>query len=155
VHRKEDRTHCSNCRGISLLDTAYTIFAILPYNRLSKIIEPENGNYQMGFRPDRSTIDNIFIVRQVYEKCHEHNIDLHNTFIDFSHAFDTFDRDAIYNSLIKHNAPDKLIKLTKLSLHRTKTKVTANNSCCEWFESKTAVRQGDSLSAILFSVVLG
>jgi len=39
--------------------------------RLSKIIEPEIGNYQMGFRPKRSTIDNIFIFRQIYEKCHE------------------------------------------------------------------------------------
>jgi len=60
----------------------------------------------MGFRPNRSTIDNIFIVRQTYEKCYEYNIDLHNTFIDFSQAFDTVHRDAIYNSLIKHNVPD-------------------------------------------------
>jgi len=43
----------------------------------------------MGFRPNRSTIDNIFIVRQIYEKFHEHNIYVHNIFMDFSQAFDT------------------------------------------------------------------
>jgi len=57
----------------------------------------------MGFGTNRSIRDNIFIVRQIYEKCYEYNIDLHNIFIDFSQAFDTVHRDAIYNSLIKHN----------------------------------------------------
>ena len=59
----------------------------------------------MGFRPHRSTIDTIFIVRQIYEKCYEYNIDLHNKFIDFSQAFGTVHRDAIYNILIKYNFP--------------------------------------------------
>ena len=67
----------------------------------------------MGFRPNRSTIDNTLIVRQIYEKCCENNIDLHNIFIDFSQAFDIVHRYAIYNSLINHNDPDKLIKLIK------------------------------------------
>jgi hypothetical protein len=108
----------------------------------------------MGFRPNRSTIDNIFIVRQIYEKCHEYNIDLHNIFIDFSQAFDTVNRDVIYNSLIKHNIPDKLVKLINLTMQQTKMKVRVNNSYSEWYEMKTGVRQGDPLSTLLFSVML-
>ena len=68
----------------------------------------------MGFRPNRSTIDNTFIVRQIYEKCHEYSIGLPNIFIDFLQAFGTVSRDVIFNSLIKHNVPDKLIKLINL-----------------------------------------
>ena len=60
----------------------------------------------MGFRHNSSTIDNIIIVRQIYENFYEYNIDLHNIFIDFSQAFDTVNRDVLYNSLIKHNVPD-------------------------------------------------
>ena len=71
VYKKWDRKQCNDYRGISLLNITHKIFAILLCNRLSKIIEPEIGNYQMGLRPNRSTIDNIFIVRQIYEKCHE------------------------------------------------------------------------------------
>jgi len=108
----------------------------------------------MGFRPNRSTIDNIFIVRQIYEKCYEYNIDLYNIFIDFSQAFDTVNRDVIYSSLTKYNVPDKLLKLIKLTMQRTKMKVKVNNSHSEWFETKTGVRQGDPLSALPFSVVL-
>jgi hypothetical protein len=39
-------------------------------------------------------------------------------------------------------------------MQRTKIKVKINNSYSEWFETKTGVRQGDPLSALLFSVVL-
>ena len=90
-------------------------------------------------------IDNTFMVRQICEKCHEYNIDLHNIFIGFSQAFDTVNRDVIYNSLSKHNVPDKLIKLIKLTMQQTKMKVKVNNSYSEWFETKTGVRQGDPL----------
>ena len=93
-------------------------------------------------------------MRQIYEKCHKYNIDLHNIFIDFSQAFDTVNRDVMHNSLIKHNVPDKLINLIKLTMQRTKLKVKVNNSYSECFETKTGVRQGDPLSALLFSVVL-
>jgi hypothetical protein len=54
----------------------------------------------MGFRPNKSTADNIFIVRKIYEKCYKYSIDLHNIFIDLSYAFDTVNIDVIPNSLI-------------------------------------------------------
>jgi hypothetical protein len=107
-----------------------------------------------GFRPNRPTADNLFIVRQIHEKCHEYNSDLHNIFIDFSYAFDPGNRDVIHNSLINNNVPDKLIKLTKLTTQQTKMKMKINNSYTEWFERKTGDTQGDPLSALLFSVVL-
>jgi len=154
IYIKGLRNQCNNYRGISLLNITYKIFAVLLYNRLSMIIEPEIGNYQIGFRPNRSTIDNIFIVRQIYEKFHEYNIDLHNIFIDSSQVFVTVTRDVTYNSLTKYNVSDKLIKLIKLAMQGTKMKVKVNNSYSEWFETKTGVRAGDLLSALLFSVLL-
>jgi hypothetical protein len=90
----------------------------------------------------------------MYEKCYEYNIDLHNIFIDFSYAFDTVNRNVIYNSLIKYKVPYKLIKLIKLTLQQTKMKMKINNSYMVWFKTKTGVRQGDPLSTLLFSVVL-
>jgi len=92
IYKKGYRKQCNTYRGISLLNITYKIFAILLYNRLSKTIEPEIGNYQIGFGPNRSTTDNTFIVRQIYEKCHEYNIDLHNIFMDFSQVFDIVNR---------------------------------------------------------------
>jgi len=39
-------------------------------------------------------------------------------------------------------------------MQRTRMTAKVNNSDSEWFETKTGVKQGDPLSALLFSVVL-
>jgi sorting nexin-29 len=74
IYKIGDRLDCKNYRPITLLNTAYKILAILLNKRLIQIIENKLGDFQMGFRKNRSTIDNIFIVRQIFEKCHEYNI---------------------------------------------------------------------------------
>jgi hypothetical protein len=78
IFKKGDRKECNNYGPITLLNVVYTIFAVLLYNRINAIVEHQLGEYQMGFRPNRSTIDNIYVIRQIYEKCHEYIIDLHN-----------------------------------------------------------------------------
>ena len=55
INKKGDRKQYNNYRGISLVNITYKIFAILLYNCLSKIVEPAIGNYQTGFRTNRST----------------------------------------------------------------------------------------------------
>jgi hypothetical protein len=99
ILKKGDHTLCNNYRGITLLNVTYKVFAILLCNRLLEIVEKQLGDFQMGFRPGRSTIDNIHIVRQIFEKCYEYNINLHNLFIDFSQALDAVNRDKYLNIL--------------------------------------------------------
>ena len=70
IYKKGDRMHCKNYRSIMLLNVAYKIFATTLCKKLTKIMVGKLGEYEMGFRPDRSTIDNIFILRQIYEKFH-------------------------------------------------------------------------------------
>jgi len=62
IYKRGDRLNFNSYRPIMLLNTVYKIYAIFLNKRLSEIIENKLGDYQMGFRSNRSTIDNIFIV---------------------------------------------------------------------------------------------
>jgi hypothetical protein len=84
IYKKGDRKICSNYRPITLLNVAYKIFTVLINNKLSSIVERKLNDCQMVVRPTRSTLDNIFIVTQIIEKCHEFNIELHNVFIHYT-----------------------------------------------------------------------
>jgi hypothetical protein len=103
---------------------------------------------------NRSTIDNIFLVRQIFEKCYEYNMELHNIFIDCTQAFDSVNRNKIIECLTEYEVPKKLIKLIELTLINTIAKVKIGSQLTNEFSIVSGVKQGDPLSATLFSIVL-
>ena len=88
------------------------------------------------------------------EKCYEPNIDIHNIFIDCTHAFDSVKRNKIIECLFQYHIPVKLIRLIKLISEKTRAKVKVNNKFTEEFQVEYGVKQGDPLSATLFSMVI-
>jgi hypothetical protein len=145
---------CKNYRAITLLNVVYKVFSSYLYNKLSEIVENKISENQTGFRPNSSTIDNIHIVRQIYEKSHEYNIELHNLFIDYTQAFDTVYRTAVIKSLKQFRIPTKLQNLITLTLQNTTAQVRVNNDLTEAIDINTGVRQGEPLSALLFTIVI-
>ena len=61
IYKKGEKSECSNYRGNSLLNTAYKILATVMKNRLTTYADLLSQE-QNGFRRNRSTIDNIFIM---------------------------------------------------------------------------------------------
>ena len=56
-------------------------------------------------RQERSTVDQIFTLRQILEKCSEHGKDTHHLFIDFKAAYDNIDRRRLYPAMEELNIP--------------------------------------------------
>jgi hypothetical protein len=123
IFKKGDCRDCGNYRGITLFNITYKIFTCLIYNRLVKYSELTLGEYQAGFRPHRSTIDQIYTVRQILEKCYEFGIELHNIFIDFKQAFDKVNRPKMCESLKLLKIPTKLIGMVKTTLRNSRAVV--------------------------------
>jgi len=59
IHKKGDKTDCSNYRDISLLPTTYKILSNIFLSRLTPYAEKIIGDHQRGFRRNRSTTDHI------------------------------------------------------------------------------------------------
>jgi hypothetical protein len=68
IHKKGDKTDCSNYRGISLLSTSYKILSNLLLARLTSYADEIIGGYQCGFRRNRSTTYQLFYISQILEK---------------------------------------------------------------------------------------
>jgi hypothetical protein len=96
------------------------------------------------------------MTRQIMEKCYEYDVDIHNIFIEYMHAFDSIKRNKILDSLTQNKIPSKLIRLIKLTLENTtvKVKVKVNNAYTMEFRVESGVKQGDLLSSTLFSLVI-
>ena len=96
IFKKGSRKECGNYRGISLLSTAGKILARIILNRIEEkmctLILPET---QCGFRRNRSTIDMVFSLRKIQDKCTEQNMELYAVFIDFNKAFATVSRERL------------------------------------------------------------
>jgi len=113
----------SNYRGVNLLSTAFKILSYISFARISAFAENIIGNYQCGFRKNRSTTNQIFTPRQILEKTKEFGIDTHHLFIDFKSAYDTIKRDQLYIAMNEFNIPNKLINLTRMAMENTQSQV--------------------------------
>lgn len=60
--------------------------------KLEAIVEPQIGEYQVGFRKGRGTTDQIFIMKEVLTTCYEYKIPAVVLFLDFKKAYDSVKR---------------------------------------------------------------
>jgi len=73
----------NNYKGISLLDTSYKVLSNVLLNKLKPYGEEIVGEYQRGFRRGKSTMGQIYVVKQVMEKYYEYNQELFMFSIDY------------------------------------------------------------------------
>lgn len=100
IHKKGNKLVCENYRSISLLSTAYKALTAIIKDKLENYAENIIGEYQAGFRPGKSTTDQLFTVRQVYESFWEFGIDVYQLFVDFKQAYDCIDRNKMYTIML-------------------------------------------------------
>jgi hypothetical protein len=154
IHKKGDKTDCSNYRGISLLSASYKILSNILLTRLTPYAGEITGDHQCGFWRNRSTTDQILYIWQVLEKKWEYNGTVHQLFIDFKKAYDSVRREVLYNILIEFRIPRKLDGLIKMCLNETYSAVRTGKYQSDKFPIQNGLKQGDVLSPLLFNFAL-
>ena len=154
LHKKDDRAACKNYRGLCLLNIGYKIFSILLCGKLLPHYETIIGDYQAGFMPSKSTIDNIFLLRQINEKYREYARTSWHIFIDYTQAYDSIHRDSLWSILREFNIPEKIIRMIRLCYNNSKGMVRVGGELTDVFQVETGLRQGCPLSCMLFNIAL-
>jgi hypothetical protein len=75
-------------------------------------------------------------------------------FIEFKKAYDSVRREVLYNILIGYGVPMKLVKLIKMCLNETYSKVSIGKHLSDSFPIQNGLKQGDALSPLLFNFAL-
>ena len=150
---KGEKSDCSNYRGITLLSIAGKVLARVLLNRLVPTITEEIlPESQCGFRANRGTIDMVFVLCQLQEKCREQNMGLYATFIDLTKAFDTVSRTGLWLILERLGCPPKFLQMV-IQLHENQCgQVRLNGDLSEPFPISNGVKQGCVLAPTLFSI---
>jgi hypothetical protein len=129
-------------------------FTSILKNKLEPYAEKVTGEYQLGFRPGQSTIDQISTVQQMLEKCWEYNISVYLALINFRQAYDSVRREEIYEVLQYFPIPSTLIRLIKAIMHNTVAKVQVQTEITVLFEVRNGLKPGDGLAPLLLTVIM-
>ena len=152
--RKGSKSICSNYRGITLLSVPGKLFAMTLLDRCTSILRRKRRVQQAGFMPGRSTVEQIFTMRQLIEKTKEFRRKAYVAFVDFKAAFDSVDRNSLWLILRSTGLPDKYCKLFEKLYEETVGCVQVNGKRSTTFGIKTGVRQGCAAAPELFNCVI-
>jgi hypothetical protein len=152
IFKKGERINPENDRGINLLNTHLKLTTAVIAEKLVKIVHLEDE--QQGFRRGRSCTDAIFVVRLLAEKAMEFNRPAFFCCIDIEKAFDKIRLKHVLSILENQSTPTGIINIIR--------DVYTNNYAMIKIESKLegkipvnqGIQQGDSLSPLLFSIVM-
>ena len=129
------------------------------FNRLllNRIYEEVNQKliwtYQAGFRRDMSCAEQIHILRRITEGFHQKQLPMIVTFVDFSKAFDSVRRNAMWAILAHYGIPSKVINAIKALYVNSTSCVKVDGQRTSHFPVGNGVLQGDTLAPFLFVIV--
>ncbi|KAJ4430268.1 hypothetical protein ANN_22480 [Periplaneta americana] len=79
---------------------------------------------------------------------------IHQLFIDFKKTYDSVKREVLYDILIEFGIPKKLVRLIKMCLSETYSRVRIGQFLSDVFPIHCGLKQGDALSPLLFNFAL-
>ena len=155
IFKKGDNTNIENYRPISILSHLYKLLTKIITNRITNKLDFYQPVEQAGFRKQYSTIDHLHTVRTLIEKCTEYNVPLHLAFVDFQKAFDSVETWAVIESLENARIDSRYTNIIKNIYENATIQIKLDDKTkTNTIKLKRGVRQGDTISPKLFTLVL-
>lgn len=153
IYKRGDKGAVKSYRGVTLMVTAYKIYAGILDELLKVEIEDKLGEGQFGLRKGRGVIDAVYVLNHIIDKqLNGERGKLYACFADLKTAFDRVDRKKLGEIMKRMEVNEKLtIRIEKI-YEETKNVVRIRNHNTKEFWTVSGVSQGWTLSPTLFNV---
>ena len=142
---------CQNYCTTSLISHSSKVLLKIILNRLKPEAEKIIAEEQAGFRPGRSTTEQII---NLCERYLQHQYDLYHVFIDFKKAFDRVWHAQLLATMRLYNINTHLINAIQNLYDKATSAVCFNGSTGDWSRTTVGVKPGCLLSPTLFNIFL-
>ena len=152
----DDSRDPSNYRGITITSSVYKLYCNILNERLSQWVENNNKltDSQNGFRKTRSTIDQLSTLTNIIETRKLQKKQTFVCFVDFRKAYDTINRNILWQKLNKIGIKGKFFNSLKSIYENVNCSVRINGHYTDWFDVSSGLKQGCLLSPQIFNLYL-
>ena len=109
---------------------------------------------QNGFRASPSYLDHLFVLVSILRNRKALGLNTFLSFIDFQKAFDSVDRNLLFFKLSQIGGTGKFYNAIQAMYTNPKSKILLNEFETDFFNCPIDIKQGDCISATLFSIFI-
>ena len=149
LYKKGTREKITNWRPISLSNTDIKILTKILAERLKKVLPEIIHMNQSGCVKGRKIGQNIRMIEDILENMDDDSLIL---LVDQQKAFDRVEWEWLFYVLEKFNFGEYFINWIKILYKNMKSAIMTNGYISPYFNISRGIRQGDSLSALLYII---
>ena len=154
MYKKDDPRQVKNYRPLSIMGADYRLYTWVLTQRLAFPLCETLGEHQTAFLPGRLIGDNVKLVQTVIDKYEKDEKPAGILFLDQEKAYDRVSHSYLWAVMRRIGLPKKFIRMIK-ALYVGGTVIPwVNGKRGEEIAIRSSVRQGDSLSCLLFDIVI-
>ncbi|MCO5567330.1 hypothetical protein L7F22_021020 [Adiantum nelumboides] len=149
LHKKGPKEVITNWRPLTMLNSAYKIFAKAIALRISPALTKWLSSEQKGFIKGQRIMEAVIAMWEGIEYAEESGQDFVFVKVDFDKAYDRLEWSFIIESLTMLAG---IVKFVSTLLGNAQVRVAINNGISDPFPLNRSVRQGCPLAPLLFSI---
>jgi hypothetical protein len=127
IHMKGENRKCKNCRGINITNPFIKILGNIIKNWIEK--RYKGHEEQGGFTKGRSTVEHIYVIRQILEKCNMQQEDISLIIYDLEKAYDRVPRKLLWLAFRKPNVKQSVIQIIRTIHNNNKCRIKIRSIC--------------------------
>lgn len=156
MYKKGNKNDTSSYRYLNLSSCIEKILTKILNDRLDFWMNKHQiiHQSQTGFRKGHSTIDNIWLLKEIIQIYRNNKKPIYICFIDLSKAFDSISKRILIHKLKSLLPTGKYLSLLETIISNRSYKILYNGIESEEYKTENGIPQGDSLSPTLFCIYM-